>query len=216
MIEHLSASMKNLKDENSQIGTECDIAMEKSFIKKIIQNLKKKVKNLVSKRGEKTYVFPYKDTNSYHDLVNDPKRFRVEVLDKLDKYAHTTGHKSSCKCKGHKKYTLCGFRKNNRNTIMNNGKQEIFRIRMVECVDCGQKFSLLPSFLPREKNFGIDIIGNVCQNMCLFCQSIQGAIENLKIIGENSVKSRQTILNWILWMGTHHPATILTRSGIAV
>jgi hypothetical protein len=28
------------------------------------------------------------------------------------------------------------------------------------------------------------------------------------------LKSKQTILNWIAWIGTHHPATLLSRAGI--
>ena len=28
------------------------------------------------------------------------------------------------------------------------------------------------------------------------------------------VKSKQTLYNWIRWLGTHHPATILTRAGV--
>jgi hypothetical protein len=28
------------------------------------------------------------------------------------------------------------------------------------------------------------------------------------------VKSKQTLFNWIRWLGTHHPATILTRAGV--
>ncbi len=94
------------------------------------------------------------------------------------------------------------------------GKQETFKIRMIQCKNCGQKFSLVPSFLPREKNFGIEVIANVCRGMSLFSQSIQAALENLKIMGKRSVKSRQTILNWIRWMGTLHPAEVLTRAGV--
>ena len=85
---------------------------------------------------------------------------------------------------------------------------------MIQCTNCGQKFSLVPGFLPREKNFGIEIIANVCRGMSLFSQSIQGALENLKIMGKRSVKSRQTILDWICWMGNLHPAEILTRADL--
>jgi len=131
----------------------------------------------------------------------------------LNAYTHATGHKPSCKVP--KKYKLCGFRKNQRKTIMEGGrKQETFKIRMIQCTNCGQKFSLVPGFLPREKNFGIEIIANVCRGMSLFSQSIQGALENLKIMGKRSVKSRQTILDWICWMGNLHPAEILTRADL--
>jgi len=97
---------------------------------------------------------------------------------------------------------------------MPTGKQEIFQICMVKCKICKQRFSLLPSFLPREKNFGIEIIADVCQGIFRFAQSIQGALDHIKIIGPKSVKSKQTIFNWIRWMGTLHPAAILTRAGV--
>jgi hypothetical protein len=97
---------------------------------------------------------------------------------------------------------------------MKTGKQETFEIRMVRCETCGQRFSLLPSFLPREKNFDIDVIGNLCRNMFLFQVSTAGALVNTELMGEGRVKSKQTIFNWIRWMGTHHPAIVLTRAGV--
>ena len=44
---------------------------------------------------------------------------------------------------------------------MPGGHEEEFPIRMVECLTCHERFSLLPSFLPREKHFCIDMIGSV-------------------------------------------------------
>jgi hypothetical protein len=46
----------------------------------------------------------------------------------------------------------------------------------------------------------------------LFGQSINGALENFRICGRG-INSRQTIYNWLRWMGTLHPAAILTRAG---
>jgi len=212
MIEHIAVYLKDSKNNNSVIGTALEKGMNASFAKAIIQDFKRKINNLVSQRGEKTYIFPWDDTENYPSLLKDKKRFYSEVLDKLGEYCHHTGHKPSCN--GPKEYVLCGFRKNDRKTIMNGGKQEIFRIRMIQCKKCKHRFSLVPSFLPREKNFGIDIIGNVCRSMFFFGQSIQGAIEQVKIIGKRSIKSKQTIFNWIRWMGTIHPAQTLTKGGI--
>jgi hypothetical protein len=92
--------------------------------------------------------------------------------------------------------------------MMSTRQKEVFPIRMIECIECGQKFSLLPSFLPREKNYAIDLIESVCEGLFLFQQSLQSI---LKI---HKVKSKQTIYNWIRWVGTYHPASILTRAGI--
>lgn len=116
----------------------------------------------VSQRGQKTYIFPCTDKDYYFPLINDVDRFRSEVVDNLHQHNDKTGHKSSCKDHETKKYRLSGFRKNSRKTITSGGKKETFPIRVVECVVCGQRFSLLPSFLPREKRYGIDIIENVC------------------------------------------------------
>ena len=95
---------------------------------------------------------------------------------------------------------------------MPGGHKEEFRIRMVECSDCGQKFSLLPSFIPREKHFSIDMIGIVLRSITLFSQSLNGALENSEMCGRK-IKSRQTLLNWIRWAGQLHPATLLVRCG---
>jgi len=212
MIANITTKLSDLKNSDSMIGMAFEKGMERSFDKSIIQFFRKEIKNLVSRRGEKTIIFPWEDIENYHCLIEDNRRFRLEVVNKLNDYAHVTGHKPSCK--GPKGYVLCGNRKNPRKTIMNGGKQKTFPIRMVQCKQCKQKFSLVPSFLPREKNFGIEIIGNVCRNISLSLQSIQGSIENLRIIGKRSVNSKQTILNWVRWMGTLHPATILTRAGV--
>ncbi|MCP4105008.1 MAG: hypothetical protein GY749_05660, partial [Desulfobacteraceae bacterium] len=93
------------------------------------------------------------------------------------------------------------------------GKQYEFPIRMIECADCGQRFSLIPSFLPREKHFSIDIFGRVVRGILLFGHSIRSSLETFRLTG-TEMKSRQTVLNWIRWFGTLHPATILTRADI--
>lgn len=212
MLLNIEKSISSWRHGDSAIAIGFEKGVETVVNESISKRLIDRIKNLVSQRGEKTYVFPCKSGENYSLLVIDKNRFMSEVVDKLCSYSHATGHKPSCK--EAKKYTLCGFRKNPRKTTMKTGKQETFEIRMVRCENCGQKFSLLPSFLPREKNFDIDIIGNVCRNMFLFQLSTQGALENTALMGKGRVKSKQTIFNWIRWMGTHHPATLLTRAGV--
>lgn len=210
MINSITRKLSSVKSDDSTISIALEIGILKCFDKSIIKNLRSKTKNLISKRGDKTYIFPYDDIENYHALIKDNKKFCVEVLDRLDEYAHHTGHKPTCS--GPKKYILFGFRRNPRKTIMNGGEKRIFPIRMIQCKKCKQKFSLMPSFFPREKNFGIEIIGHVYRNLYRFNLSIQGVIEDLKIIGKKSVKSKQTILNWSRWAGSLHPATILRRT----
>ncbi len=211
MMHNISQHIESLKNNFHTIGIALEKGVIRSFDQTIIKNFKK-LEDLISKRGEQTYIFPWKDKETYLEFVKDTKRFHIEVLDKLDEYAHHTGHKPQCS--GPKEYQLSGYRQNPRKTIMNAGKKETYPIRMIRCKNCKKRFSLVPSFLPREKNFGIEIIGNVCRNIFRFNQSIQGALESLKIIGKRSVKSKQTILNWARWVGSFHPATILTRAGL--
>jgi len=212
MVSNIRKSIEGSLCSDTLIAVELERAVSAAVDEIVVKKFTEKINNIVSQRGEKTYVFPCKSGEEYSILVRDKKRFISEVVDKLDIYSHPTGHKPSCS--GVNKYTLCGFRKNPRKTRTKTGKQEVFDIRMVRCECCRQKFSLLPSFLPREKNFDIDIIGNVCRNMFLFQLSIQGALANTTLMGEGRVKSKQTIFNWIRWMGTHHPATLLTRAGV--
>ena len=211
MMDNISQHIESSKNNVHTIGIAFEKGVLRSFDQTIIQKLQN-LEDLISKRGGQTYIFPWKDKETYLDFVKDRKRFHIEVLDKLDEYTHHTGHEPDCS--GPKEYHLCGYRKNPRNTIMNGGEQETYPIRMIRCKKCKKRFSLVPSFLPREKNFGIEIIGNVYRNMFRFNASIQGAIENLRIIGKRSVKSKQTILNWTQWVGSLHPATILTRAGL--
>ena len=66
---------------------------------------------------------------------------------------------------------------------MSGGEKREFQIHMIQCKKCKQKFSLVPSFLPREKNFSIEIIGHVYRNLYRFNLSLQGVIERtLKLL----------------------------------
>ena len=211
MIDHLIIFSGELKEPDTLINQEIKIALAESFEKSLLkaqENHHRKVK--LSQRGEKSFIFPWDDPQKYHALVEDKNRFRSDVVEKLKNFQHDTGHKPNCKCRGI--YKMKGFRKKPRKTVMPGGHKEEFRIRMVECSDCGQRFSLLPSFIPREKHFSIDMIGIVLRGIVLFSQSLNGALENSEMCGRK-IKSRQTLLNWIQWAGQLHPATLLVRCG---
>jgi len=211
MLIHLLDQVKKFEAVKTDMGFAIGKFLVKAFEDHCTKSHEIEVKRGVSKRGKQTCVFPWSDKKGYHPLISDTKRFRKVVISRLDEYCHATGHKPTCKRSG--RYKLIGFRSNPRKTIMEGGKQEVYPIRMAECTECGAKFSILPSFLPREKNFGIDIIGNALRGLLLFAQSYQAGMENIKMSG-GQVKSKQTILNWIRWMGTHHPAVILTMCGV--
>jgi hypothetical protein len=210
MVEHLGIFVRKSDTKETEIGIEFEKALLRAFEKHCFQIHDKKVKAGLSMRGDKTYIFPFSQKDDYASLVRDKERFCREVIEKLGEYAHETGHKDSCKGP---KYRLRGFRQNNRKTVMPGGHQEEFPIRMVECLTCHERFSLLPSFLPREKHFCIDIIGSVLEGILRFGQSLQAALQSFKISG-GELKSKQTLLNWLRWMGSLHPARVLTRAGI--
>ena len=212
MLSHLVDQVNQFEAVTTDMGVEIEKFLVKSFEDHCSKSHEIEAKQGVSKRGKKTGVFPWSDKKGYHPLINDKKKFRQEVVSRLDEYIHAAGHNPTCKKSG--RYKLIGFRSKPRKTIMEGGNREVYPIRMVQCSECDAKFSLLPSFLPREKHFGIDIIGNALRGILLFGQSYQAGMENIKMSG-GQVKSKQTILNWIRWMGTHHPAAILTRCGVA-
>jgi len=211
MLSHIKEYLLELRP----IVTSLSVEMEKALIKKLTelcsQADKVKTRLTVSKRGGNTYIFPCSDREYYPILVKDKKRFQIEVLSKLDDYGHQTGHKGSCK--GGHGFRLRGFRQSARRPIEEGGKRGCYPIRMVDCKGCGARFSILPSFLPREKHFSIDIIGTVLRSILLFGQSLRGAFEMMALTGAK-LKSKQTLLNWIEWVGACHPAAILTRAGV--
>ena len=211
MLVHLVDQVAKFEKITTDIGFEIEKFLVKAFEKHCAESHEIEVKSGVSKRGKQTCVFPWSDKEGYHFLIADKKRFKEVVISRLDEYCHAAGHSPTCKRSGH--YKLIGYRSSPRKPMMEGGKKRTYPIRMAECTDCGAKFSLLPSFLPREKHFGIDIIGHALRGILLSGQSYQSGMENIKMSG-GQVKSKQTILNWIRWMGTHHPAVILTMCGV--
>ena len=211
MLNHIKEYIREMPPAVTAVSVE----IEKALIKKLAQlcefGEERKTRLAVSERGSKTYIFPCSDKEYYLILIKDKIKFRTEVVSRLGDYGQFTGHKASCK--GDLGYRQRGFRQSARKPIEEGGKQGRYPIRMVECSCCGEKFSILPSFLPREKNHSINIIGNVLRGILLFGQSLRSAFEMTELTGRK-IKSKQTLLNWIEWIGTYHPAAILTRAGV--
>lgn len=210
IIGNLPAHQKKIECYDSIISIRFEQALLKAFEDHCLKKCEKIMKDMLSGRGEKTNVFPWSDHKTYPELVADKKRFKKEVVARPGELIHATGHRSGCK--GHKGYKLKGFRPKPRKIVMPGGEKHEFLIRMVECRECGQRFSLLPSFIPREKHFSIDIIGRTLRGIVLFGQSFSAAFNNIKSCGRR-LKSRQTLYNWLRWAGTFHPAELLTRAG---
>ncbi len=212
MADSLAERIESLKPSQTVVGSAIEEALSASFERCEAQPTQIKGERSISKRGSKTIVFPYTDEAGYVRLVNDGKRFKIEVVEKLPELGRLLGHKPGCE--GGEGYCMKGFRRNPRKTAMRGGKRETFPVRMVQCLGCRERFSVLPSFLPREKNFCMAIIGETVREVCLFCQSVRGAFEATALSG-GKLKSVQTIMNWIKWMGFLHPARILTGAGVA-
>ena len=211
MESNISCLAEDLNPSETPFGVQIEGSLWASFVQHITKTDHMEKKEPISKRGKKTQIFPWTDREDYLVLMNDKKRFHKEVIDKLVDYKHDAGHKPGCN--GDKGYQLKGFRPTGRNVIEEGGKKRTFPIRIAKCKGCKENFSLLPSFLPREKHFCIDIIGNLLRGILLFGHSFRSALESSSLTGYK-VKSKQTILNWIKWMGAYHPAAILTRAGV--
>ena len=164
-----------------------------------------------SRRGAQTVVFPFASPGDYGEWVQDRSRVKAEVVGKLGGVLPVEGHAPGCRC--HTQYRMKGFRRTPRKCHMVGGQQELFPIRMVACADCGRSFSLLPSFLAREKHFALEIIGHVVEKMTLFGQSLSGSLKDLDILVPTG-HSKQTLPDWLSWFGALHPAEVLTRAGI--
>jgi len=164
-----------------------------------------------SQRGTQTVVFPYQHSHEYGTWVHDRRRVKQEVVTKLGSVISVEGHAPGCS--GQHGYRMKGFRHTPRKCRMVGGQEAIFPIRMVECRECGRSFSLLPSFLAREKHVVLEIIGHVVEKMTLFGQSLSASLKDLEILVPGG-HSKQTLLEWLAWFGAQHPAEMLTRAGI--
>jgi len=211
MLDHIQACMEQLNTGQTDISIELETALVKAFADHCQQEHAKWEKMGVSKRGDKTIIFPCSDSSLYLVLVNDKKQFRCQMLANINSWGNVCSHRPGCKATSG--YSLNGFRTNPRKTVTQGGQKQVFPIRICCCKECGQRFSLLPSFLPREKHFGIDIIGNVLRGILLSAHSLNSALESFKLTGRK-LKSKQTLLNWIAWIGSHHPAAVLSRAGV--
>jgi polyhydroxyalkanoate synthesis regulator phasin len=174
------------------------------------EKLLNKIKFSYSKRGKQTGVIPFADAKGYDKQILDKKWFKQNVLPDIDQYLPDEGHKTDCK-KNDREYRLKGFRPNPRNPILQ-GSKEKKKIRQVQCKNCGKIFSVLPSFIAREKHYGVDVIGTVLEGLTTKGTSLQYSKEITSLTGY-PVKSKQTILNWLQWIGYYHPAELLSVSG---
>jgi len=146
IIVNLPEYEKKLEYDDTIISIKIEQALVKAFEDHCLKKYEKIRKDMLSMRGEKTIVFPWSDPKIYPELAADQKRFKEEVVARLGELTHATGHTGDFK--GHKGCTLKGYLAKPRKIVMSGGIHE-FPVRMVKCKECVQRFSLLPSFIPR-------------------------------------------------------------------
>jgi len=214
-IEKMLSKLRNYYSlENT--GTAIDEALSDSILKEFKKWCKIHITRLlstgVSGRGKQTCIYPFMDVDKYISNILCKNWFKTKVLNNLSQFIPEAGHEKYCN-KSKRKYRMKGFRPNKRKVILPGGKKEI-PIRMVQCKECGKIFSVLPSFISREKHYSADIIGTVLEGILLRGVCFQYAQKIVSLTG-NSVKSKQTIFNWLKWIGTYHPADLLERAGVS-
>ena len=210
----LSRLRSNYSQTNT--GTEIENALSDSVIKEFKIWCQEHITKLsvtgINGRGKQTCIFPFMDIEKYLTNIQDKNWFKKIILKNLAKFVPETGHEKSC-VKSRRKYRLKGFRPKNRKVIVP-GKKIEAPIRMVQCEECGKIFSVLPSFISREKHYSVDLIGKVLEGVLLRGVCIQYAQEIMELTGQ-PVKSKQTIFNWLKWIGQFHPAELLERAGVS-
>jgi hypothetical protein len=167
-------------------------------------------RSTVSHRGEHSLIFPWTEPTGYQALVQDARRFRVEVLVPLEHRLREQGRQLCCHAPH---YTLVGYRSKARKPLVIGGQQREVPIRLIRCDTCGTRFSLLPSFLAREKHVALDLIGHVVRKLTLFGQSFRATLSDLELLLPGG-HSPQTLQDWLGWFGTPHPAQVLAHAGI--
>lgn len=197
-------------------GTDIEDTISDSILKEFKSWYEEHITRLsvtgISGRGKQTCIFPFMNIDKYISNIADNEWFKRNILKKLDQFVPEAGHKKKCEQK-RRNYRLKGFRPNNRKVIVP-GRTLDAPVRMIQCKECGKIFSVLPSFISREKHYSVDLIGKALEGILLRGVCIRYAQELMELTG-NPIKSKQTIFNWLKWIGTFHPATLLERAGVS-
>ena len=102
MLNHIEVYLNKPKPQETLMNIELEKALFKAFEVHYAHKHERRSRLPLSSRGEKTYIFPCAHKEDYLSLINNKQKFKFAVVDKLDEYAHATGHKPICK--GKKKY----------------------------------------------------------------------------------------------------------------
>ena len=97
-------------------------------------------------------------TNQSRTIISkilDKEWFKSEILANINRFVSDSGHERSCD-ESKRTYRLKGYRPNNRKVIVA-GKKLDTPIRIIQCKSCGKVFSVMPSFISREKHYSISL-----------------------------------------------------------
>jgi len=217
LVLSVEKMLKNLKayftTENA--GTVMAEQISESFMIEFLNWSKEHVQEAsvkqISGRGKQTCIFPFMDIDLYMSKILDTEWFKREILTNINLFVSDSGHERTCVA-SKREYRLKGYRPKDRKVILP-GKKLDTPIRMIQCKSCGKVFSVMPSFISREKHYSVSLIGRVIEGIFLRGVSLNYAQGMMDLTGF-SVKSKQTILNWMKWIGMLHPAELLNRAGV--
>jgi hypothetical protein len=218
LIHSIKKMLNRLKSYYSTktTGTEMAEHISESFLidfkKWCEEHIKSASVKCISGRGSQTCIFPLMDIDLYMSKISNNEWFKRKILAKIGRFVPESGHKDNCDV-SKRKYRLKGYRPNNRQVIVPGRKLDT-PVRMIQCTECKKVFSVLPSFISREKHYSINLIGRVLEGVFLRGVCINYAQEMMDLTGF-PVKSKQTVLNWMKWIGRLHPAELLNRSGVS-
>ena len=121
MLEHIAELIEESKPANKDTAIQMEKAVLNAFTEYCGMEIEKSNRSEPSKRGDKTYVFPWSDPKGYEELERDKKRFKALINEFFKDGPQTTGHKPFCQDSS--KYALCGFRAKPRRAFTAHGKK---------------------------------------------------------------------------------------------
>ena len=102
MLEHMAKLLCEAAPRHTDVYLEMEKAVLKAFEVHCSRKIEKETEEIASDRGEKTYIFPWDDTDGYVELVGDRRKFKTEVAEFPEKKRDLCGYSSKPSRKGAK------------------------------------------------------------------------------------------------------------------
>jgi LPS sulfotransferase NodH len=75
MISNIEKSIQSWRDSAAAMGIAIEKGVTEALIENVVNGFVARIQDLVSQRGEKTYVFPCENAEEYSPLIGDKRRF---------------------------------------------------------------------------------------------------------------------------------------------